>query len=176
MRERMRLREEMHQKLRESMLRGTDPRGAMRDMEKLMDSMMEDMEMDMGQLDFGMPSLGGSHALSFGTRQHFSTEWTETSTGRSLVVRPASKDIKLDVQVKGQVVSISTDYAQKTKGTSVQGQSVQTQIVPPDCDGDQVKMEAKSEGLVLFFPFKGKSPGKDEGRTPIQGKASDIQT
>jgi len=175
MRARIRMREEMHQKLQQSLLQGGDPTATLNDLSQLMDSMMEESMQDMQDLSRMAPSNGTSSLLGFNRRSYFSTEWTETKEGRSLLVKPADKDTKLDVQVNGQVISIKMEVAQKSNGSSMTGQSVQTQLVPNDCDGDQVKMQAQDNGLVLFFPYKGSSQ-KEKDRTPIQGKANDIQT
>lgn len=174
---RRQLREEMHQRLRQGMLQDFDPTAMMNDMSRLMDAMVEDSMQEMQELSRLVP--GASDALSgtrLGIRSNIVTEWTESATGRSLLVSPADKSAKLDVQVNGQVISIKTEFSQTSQGARMAGQSTQTQLVPGDCDGDQVKMEAKDNGLVLFFPYKNKTSPKPDERTPLRGNSNDIQT
>lgn len=164
MQQRMRLREEMHRKMLDSVLRGGDPSSTLRDMDAMMDSLMEDSLADMQQLR-GLAPGPVSRALSM--------QWSETKEGRILFVKSADKDAKLDVEVKDQVVTIKTEFGQSTNGSQVRGQSTLSKTIPSDCDGEKVKLEAKEGGLELFFPFRGRA---QEKRVPLPGKPSDIQT
>ena len=175
MQQREKLREEMHQKLRQSLLHGTDPTPALNDMSRLMDSLMEDSLNDMDSLSRIAPSAGFS-AFGRGSLSQVSLEWSESPQGRSLLVKPSDKEAKLDVQVNGEVISIKMDLAKKANGSSFSGQTMQTQTIPSDCDGEQVKIEAKDSGLVLFFPYKGKAPKLEKDRSPLPANPNDIQT
>lgn len=161
---RMQLREEMHQKMRDSLFNDFDASSSFQKMDQLMDELMKDAFSDFDQSAFQLNSSNG-----------ISTHWRESEKGRILTVKTEDKDAKVDVQVNGQKITLKTEYEQKSGQGLMKGQSTQMQTVPHDCDGDLVKMEATDKGVELFFPYKTGVQTTDE-RRPIEGNANDIQT
>lgn len=130
---------ELHRRLREQVLKGfQDHDEFVREMDQMMDQMMRD--------SFGPNGFGRMQDLAAGT---IATEWSESSRGRTLEISPASKDTKLDVQVKGGMIVIESE----TKTKHSQGRFSQSQSIPQDCDPDGVEMESKDGKLLVHFPW-----------------------
>lgn len=159
--ERMQRYNQFHQKLREQMLKGFDDK-SLEEMNRMVDEMM-----DQSMRDF--PSMGLSRFSS-----GLNLSWNERKDGRELIIIPKSKEEKLDVQVQNQLIMIKTT---RTEGNS-HSESSHAQNVPSDCDADQVKMEAREGGLVMFFPWKkGLTPrnvNPESERKPLKPKKKDI--
>lgn len=143
---------------------------ALQDMERMMDGMMEEAMQEMQSLRDQAPRGSELRENRFwrGSRT-FSSAWSESSQGRTLKVLPADKNAKLDVEVKQGLIILKSEVTQSNGRSLAQ----QTFSVPQDCDGDQVKMEAKDGALSLFFPFRGRTQPE---RRPLKGNPGDIQT
>jgi hypothetical protein len=114
------------------------------EMERAMEELMQDSLRDIDSL------RRDSDAFGFGARGGTKLAWSEGREGRTLTVTPASPEVQMDVQVLNGIITIKTEQA---TGNS-RSQSSSSQMVPGDCDGDQVKTEGKDGKLVLFFPWK----------------------
>ncbi|MBY0515289.1 MAG: hypothetical protein K2P81_00160 [Bacteriovoracaceae bacterium] len=160
------LRRQMHHKMLNGML--DDPERIMHQMDRMMDDLLRDSLSDMEDLQRDFSQM---RSLQFAPRASVRTEWSEDQSGRILKVISPNKETKMDVQVLNGVVSIKTEQ----NSTHYHNQMSRTQLVPGDCDGDKVKMEAKDGALVLHFPWKNKSikPIKDE-RKPIQSNKQNV--
>lgn len=135
--ERLKRYQDFHQKLREQMLKGFDDK-SLEEMNRMVDSMMDEALRD-------FPTSGLSRFSSGPT-----LSWSEKKEGRELLVIPKSKNDKLDIQVQNQMITIKT----VTSGENLHAETSNMQNVPSDCEGDQVKMQSKEGGVVLFFPWK----------------------
>jgi hypothetical protein len=130
---------ELHRRLREQVLKGfQDHDEFVREMDQMMEQMMRD--------SLGPNGFGRMQGLSAPT---IATEWSETTKGRTLEISPASKDTKLDVQVKGGMIVIESETVTKHS----QGRFSQSQSIPQDCDPDGVEMESKEGKLLVHFPW-----------------------
>ena len=158
----MQMREEIHRKMLDNLLKGTHDESLFGDMEKLMEDVMKD--------------AGTSSAFSFSVGQNVETEWQESAAGRTLLITPQTKDQKLDINVADGMVTIKG----KTENKSPQGIAVSdfqnSFSIPQDCDSGKVKMDQKDGKIVMFFPWiavKKISPKKDE-RIPLPKTESDV--
>ncbi len=130
---------ELHRRLREQVLKGfQDHDQFVQEMDQMMDQMMRD--------SFGPNGFGRMQNLAAPT---IATEWSESEKGRTLEISPASKDTKLDVQVKGGMIVIESETVTKHS----QGRFSQSQTIPQDCDPDGVEMESKEGKLLVHFPW-----------------------
>ncbi len=161
-RKHMQLREEIHRKMLDNLLKGTHDENLFGDLDKLMEDAMKD--------------AGGGSAFSFSFGQNVETEWQESSAGRTLLITPQTKDQKLDINVADGMVTIKG----KTENKSAQGIAVSdfqnSFSIPQDCDSGKVKMDQKDGKIVMFFPWivaKKVSPKKDE-RLPLPKAESDV--
>lgn len=104
-----------------------------------------------------------------GSSNAFSSEWTEDAKGRSLIIKFASKDAPVDLNVKDGMVSISGRIIQKSEhGSSVSSFS-NSFSVPQDVDADKVNIENLEEGgLKLFFPYRSGMQPKTDDKTRIK--------
>lgn len=131
---------ELHRRLREQVLKGfQDHDSFVREMDQMLDQMMKD---SMGPNGFGrLKDLAAPTIAS---------EWSETEKGRTLEIIPASKETKLDVQVKDGMIVIESE----TISHHSQGRFSQSQTIPHDCDPEGVQMESKDGKLLVQFPWK----------------------
>ncbi len=130
---------ELHHRLREQVLKGfQDHDQFVKEMDQMMEQMMQD---SMGPNGFGRMQGLAAPTLA--------VEWSETERGRTLEISPASKDTKLDVQVKGGMIVIESE----TKTRHSQGRFSQSQSIPQDCDPDRVEMGSKEGKLLVHFPW-----------------------
>lgn len=127
----MRLREEMHQRLREELFNGPNSGSPF----EWMDAMGKRME---ALMDDRLPA-------------QTQAQWEEGRDGRTLVLTPPHPKAKLDVSVANGMVTVKSAFEQ--------GHSEWSQSVPQDCNADAVKMQEKAGRLVLFFPYKGVQNG-----------------
>jgi HSP20 family molecular chaperone IbpA len=157
---RLRLREEMHRRMMDKLLRGIGPDQDMfSDMEKLMDEVMNDSLSDFGSFP---------HQASEG----FDSDWSESPSGRTLSITPKNKDQKLNIDVSnGMVVIKGTSEIKTSQGSSVSN-FVNSFSVPEDCDPGQVKIEDKQGKILVFFPYRG--PTK-EIRKPLPPTREEVQ-
>lgn len=162
------LREELHRRMFEHFFRdsmSTD------DIFKDMDPLFED-------------SLSGfSEDFIDGRSSQFEMSWTESSEGRSLLIRPKNKDQKFEINVENGMIQLKGKSETKSEyGTSVSSFS-QSYSVPSDCDWKNVKIVEKQGNILLSFPFlqekidipKTKKPMKNEDRLPLKPSHGDIE-
>jgi HSP20 family molecular chaperone IbpA len=142
MEKRMRLREEMHRRMMDKLLKGTGPDQDMfKDMEQFMDEVMSD-------------SFSGFDSYTRTTAQNYKMEWKETTSGRTLEITPNSPDQHLDINVADGFVVIKGKAEHKTpNGVSVANFS-NSFNVPGDCDPAKVKMDSKDGKILVQFPYK----------------------
>ena len=161
-RKHMEMREELHRKMLDNLFNGTHDEELFRDMDKLFEDAMKD-------------SFGSSFSYSLGG-QSVSTEWQESSAGRTLFITPKSKDQQLDINIQNEMVTIKGKNEVKTpNGTSISDFSNSFSI-PQDCDSTKVKMDQKDGKIVVFFPWrtaKKMAPKKDD-RIPLPKSDSDV--
>jgi HSP20 family molecular chaperone IbpA len=138
---RMQMREEMHRRMMDKLLKGTGPDQDMfKDMEAFMDEVMSD-------------SFSGHDSFTRTTAQNYKMEWTETSSGRTLVVTPKNSEQQLDIKVENGLVVIQGKTEHKSSnGISIANFS-NSFNVPADCDPGKVKMDAKDGKIFMHFPF-----------------------
>jgi HSP20 family molecular chaperone IbpA len=138
---RMQMREEMHRRMMDMLLKGTGPDQDMfQDMEQFMDEVMSD-------------SFSGFDSYTRTTAQNYKMEWTETSSGRTLEITPKNPEQKLDINVKNGMVVIEGKSEEKTPhGMSVANFS-NSFNVPGDCDPARVKMDSKNGKILIQFPY-----------------------
>lgn len=135
LRRHMQLRDQMHQRLRDHLIQGF---GSDEDIFKDMDQLFNDTMIT------DMPA-------------HFKSEWSETSTGRRLVVTPKSPEQKLDIQIQNDMITI--------KGGEANSSFTSSFSVPQDCDGSRVKMSQGKGTIVVDLPYtrlKPLAPSKDD--------------
>lgn len=164
---RMQLREEMHRRMMEKLLRGTGPDQDMfKDMEQFMDEVMSD-------------SFSGFNSFTRTTAQNYKMEWSETAAGRTLTITPKSPEQQLDINVENGFVVIKGKTEHKTpNGVSVSNFS-NSFNVPVDCDAGKVKMDSKDGKILMQFPYRtGKASietkPKDE-RRPVGPSEEDVK-
>lgn len=157
---RMRLREEMHRRMMDKLLRGIGPDEDMfSDMEKFMDEVMTD-------------SFNGFESFSRTTSQNYKLEWLESTAGRTLAITPKSKDQKLNIDVSnGLVIIKGTTEVKSAQGVALSN-FTNSFNVPGDCDPGKVKMEEKDGKILVFFPFR---TATKEIRKPVAPTGGEVQ-
>ena len=161
MKRRIELREKMHRRMMEKLTNGSpaDP------------SLFEDMEKEMNEvLQEDFPS---------NRNPNFGMEWQQTKSGRILIITPQSKEQKLEIDTKPEIVTIKGKSEQK----SAQGLSVSefsnSFSVPEDCDGSRVKMSQQGGKIVMEFPYKSMQsvtvPKKNEVRKPLPPTGTEVE-
>lgn len=165
---RMQMREEMHRRMMDKLLRGVGPDQDMfKDMEQFMDEVMSD-------------SFSGFDSFSRTTAQNYKMEWTETSSGRTLIITPKNPSQQLDINVENGLVVIKG----KTENKSTHGVSISNFSnsfnVPGDCDPGKVKMDSKDGKILMHFPYisgtvKTIEKKSQDGRQPIGPSEEDVK-
>ena len=151
---RMELREEMHKRMRDKILHGI---GSDENIFEGMEDMFEDALSD---------------SMTIKASANFSSEWTESKTGRILIITPKTKDQQLNIDVNNEMITIKGKTEEKNDYTSVSSSFSNSFSVPNDCDGSKVKMDQKDGKILIELPFKGAAkvislPPKKEERKPI---------
>lgn len=163
---RMELREEMHRRMREKLLngRGSDDQ-LFGDMEKMFEEAMAE-------------SFAGIDMIASSANSNFQSEWSETKTGRTLVITPQTKDQQLNIDVNAQAITIKGKSEQQDGNSSFMSSFTNSFPVPEDCDGSKVKMDQKDGKILVMLPFKTikavSVPPKEE-RKPLPPSDSDVQ-
>lgn len=167
MEKRMKMREEMHRRMMEKLLRGVGPDQEMfKDMEAFMDEVMSD-------------SFSGFDSFTRTTAHNYKMEWTETAGGRTLEITPKNKDQKLDINVSNGLIIIQGKTETKTpNGVSVSNFS-NSFNVPGDCDPEKVKLDQKDGKILVQFPYRTAraqdiQPKKEE-RKPMPPTGEEVQ-
>jgi hypothetical protein len=162
---RMQLREELHKRMRDHLLLGM---GQDQDMFKDLEQMMEEALSDsMSQID----QIGGGLST-------FKMEWSESQSGRTLVVTPQSPEQKINIDVNATMITIKSESQAKSQHSVSSSAMSNSFPVPDDCDGTKVKMDHKDSKFLLVFPFKTvksiQRPVKEE-RKPLPPSDQDVQ-
>ena len=166
MKRRMELREEMHRRMRDKLIHGIGPD---QDLFKDMDQAFQDA--------FSDSDLTADFAPA---TSNFKSEWTESASGRILVITPQSKDQKLNIDVNAEVITIKGEAQQKTATTSFMSSFTNSFPVPGDCDGTKVKMSDKDGKLLVELPYRSARkvtlPSKvEEERKPLAPSPGDVE-
>lgn len=166
MEKRLKMREEMHRRMMEKLLKGTGPDEDMfKDMEQFLDEVMTD-------------SFSGFDSFTRTTAQNYKMEWSETSEGRVLTITPQSPEQKLDIDISNGLVIIKGKTENKS-GNSVSISNFSNSFnVPGDCDPSKVKIDQKDGKILVQFPFwdsKAISDKQKNDRKPIPPSDSDVQ-
>lgn len=143
----LQLREEMHRRMMDKVLRGIGPD----------QDMFADMEQSFGDAfaDAIGPGFMGSA---------IQTEWSESSTGRTLIITPPKKDQPLDINIEKGMITI--------KGKTETTEFSQAVSIPNDCDPEKVKMDQKDGKIVVEFPF---FKAQKDQRKPVGPSENDVQ-
>jgi HSP20 family molecular chaperone IbpA len=162
MEKRLKMREEMHRRMMEKLLKGVGPDQDMfKDMEQFLDEVMSD-------------SFNGIDSFTRTTAQNYQMVWNETKEGRTLVITPQSPSQQLDISVSNGLINIKGKSEQKSQhGVSVMNFS-NSFNVPADCNAAKVKMDSKDGKIFVHFPFL-KTQTKKDGRRPIGPTENDVQ-
>lgn len=151
----LKMREEIHRRIMDKLINGV---GSDENLFGDMDLLMEESMKDMGR--FQMPE-----AVAAG--------WSESSAGRTLTVKPASPDQKLDINIQNRLITIKGQNETKSPTGAISSQSFsQSYSVPNDCDEKKVKMSQENGSIVMFFPYENL---KAEPRKPLPKSSSDVQ-
>lgn len=161
---RLELREEMHRRMMDKLINGNGPDQDMfKDMERAFEEVFSD---SFTGVDSFTP-----HA------QNFKAEWTETSSGRTLVITPKTPEQKLDINVNNNMVTIKGETETKSAQGSSKMSFNNSFSVPGDVDAKKVIMGQKDGKILVQFPYVSvKSvtiPPKNE-RKPLPPNENDV--
>jgi len=163
----LKMREEIHRRMMDKLLRGIGPDQDMfSDMEKMMDEAMSE---SLSAFD----SFGSAMTAS-----HFDMEWSENASGRTLTIDPKGAGQELDINVSNGLISIKGKMESKTPNGISYSNFTNTFSVPDDCEETNVKTEQKEGKILIHFPFKSsslKNPKKQDQRRPIDPQDGDVQ-
>jgi HSP20 family molecular chaperone IbpA len=166
LKKRMRMREEMHRRMMEKLLKGKgSDQDLFSDMEKFMDEIMTD-------------SFNGLSSFSRTTSENYKIDWTESKSGRTLVITPDSPDQKLDINVSNGFIEIKGKKEHKISNGTFYSNFANSFNVPGDCDATKVKMEQKDGKILMHFPYrvvKAVDIKPKEDRIPVAPSESDVQ-
>ena len=140
MQKRLELREEMHRRMMDKLLRGVGPdQDLFKDMEQMFEESMND-------------SFATIDAFSTNSSA-FSSEWQADEKGRILVITPKDSKAQLDIDVKGYLITIKGKTEKSANGSSFISSFSNSFSVPNDCDGTKVKMDQKDGKILVQFPY-----------------------
>lgn len=144
------LREEIHRRIMDKLLRGIGPD--------------HDLFSDLDQMFEEGLELRGSAA--------YATSWVEGEKGRTLLITPKDPEQKLDINVENGLISIKGKEERKTEfGTSIRS-FANSFSVPHDVDPSKVEISQKEGKILVSFPFRQKAPGTD--RYPVPAGKDDV--
>jgi HSP20 family molecular chaperone IbpA len=132
----LQLREEMHRRMMDKLLRGIGPD---QDMFKDMEQLFEE-------------SLSESFSADFGG-QSFSSSWSQDAKGRTLTISPNDPKQELDISVNNGMITIKGKTEEKSQQGISQSNFASSFSVPGDCDASKVKMDQKDGKILVFFPY-----------------------
>lgn len=162
---RMELREKMHQRMIDKLVNGNGPD----------QDLFGDMEKEMAE---AMKEATAGDYFPSTINPNFGMEWEESKTGRSLFITPQSKDQKLEIDTKPNIVTIKGESEQKTPNGVSRSTFQNSFSVPEDVDGTKVKMSQKEGKIVMEFPYKVfktiTTPKKEETRKPLPPSENDV--
>lgn len=174
-RRRMELHEEMHRRMREKILFGRGGDDIFKDLDKMFNDMMNDAQSFEPRDEFNLSS------------STFTSEWKSEEKGKTLILKPKDQSVQLDINVKDQLINISSKQEIKDKNSQIESSSSSVFPVPYECDGNKVQMKSVGNSIHLFFPFKsGVAPTKEitlpkkkngdlEDRRPITPFEEDVE-
>jgi HSP20 family molecular chaperone IbpA len=164
---RLQMREEIHRRMMDKLLKGIGPDQDMfSDMEKMMDEVMSESISTFDSLGTAMNAT------------HFEMVWSENSSGRTLTIDPKGAGQELDINVSNGLISIKGKRESKTPNGVSYSNFTNTFSVPDDCEDTNVKTEEKEGKILILFPFKSSSPKnlkKQDQRRPIGPQDGDVQ-
>lgn len=165
MKRRMELREEMHRRMRNKLLHGIGPD---QDLFKDMDQLFEDVMSD---------PFDGMNSFTTTATSHYQSEWTESSSGRTLVITPKKDGPPLDINVANGTITIKVKAEQKTANGSYVSSFSNLFSVPQDCDDTKVKIHQQGDKILVEFPFRTTKsitvPPKEE-RKPLPPSGEEV--
>ena len=160
--QRLKMREEMHRRMMEKLLRGGPNEDLFKDMEQFMDEVMTD-------------SFSGFDSFTRTTAQNYQMEWNETKEGRTLIITPENSEQKLDINVSNGLIIIQGKKENKTpNGVSVSNFS-NSFNVPGDCDPARVKLDQKDGKILVHFPFRSSASPIKEKRLPLPPTGNEVE-
>jgi HSP20 family molecular chaperone IbpA len=165
LRKRMELREEMHKRIRDKLIYGIGPD---QDMFKDIEQMFEESMAE---------SFSGLSVRS----SAFQSEWTENSSGRTLIITPQSPEQKLNIDVNSSMITIKGESVQKNNGSTVSSSFSNSFSVPEDCDGSRVQMDQKDGKILVYLPYRSSKTQMPEiklkkpERKPLPPSSDDVQ-
>lgn len=165
---RMKMREEIHKRMMDKLLRGIGPD---QDMFTDMESMMNDLMSE---------SFSGLQSFSNAGTSNYKMEWKESSSGRALEITPSSPEQQLDINVANGMITIKGKAEQKSQNGSYISNFSNSFNVPGDCDEKKVKMDQKDGKIIISFPYysskpQEKKPVKAPERIPLPPSQDDVQ-
>jgi len=165
MEDRLKLREEIHRRILDKMLKGIGSDDDMfSDMEDMMNKMMNE-------------SMRGFESFGVSPAQHFQIEWSESSSGRMLTITPQSLEQHLDINIANEFIVIKGKSEKKSQSGSSFSEFSNSFNIPSDCDPGKVKMDQKDGKILVFFPFLKKLPEvkkPQDKRTPLPPSEEDV--
>lgn len=168
--QRLKLREELHQRMREQILKGfsaSDDDAFFRDMEKFMqESLSESFS-------------GFESSAERAGRTSFKMEWSEDADSRTMTLTPQSPQQKLDINVSQGQITIKGLEERKTASGSALSSFSNSFPVPDDCDASRVKIDQKGEKILVSFPLVKAAAKKktvdDKGRIPVEPPVDGVE-
>ncbi len=163
--DRLKLREEIHRRILDKMLKGVGSDDDMfSDMEDMMNKMMNE-------------SMSGFESFGVSPTQHFQMDWTENSNGRLLTITPQSPEQQLDINIANEFIVIKGKSEKKSQSGSSISEFSNSFNIPSDCDPGKVKMDQKDGKILVFFPYLKKLPEAkkpQDKRTPLPPSDEDV--
>lgn len=156
---RLQLREEMHKRMMDKLLfdRGSDD--LFSDMESMMDQAMSESFL-------GVDAIGArSSSLKM--------DWSESKAGRTLIIAPEDPAQKIDLDVKGQMITVKGERKAETENGTSMSHFSNSFPVPEDCDGSKVKIKNVDGKIVLEFPYRKQASG-NSSRVPIEPQGDEV--
>ncbi len=156
------MRDEIHRRILNKLLHGIGPD---QDMFSDMDKMMDDMT---------------QHSLTSIESSQYRKEWTQSTSGRTLILTPKSLEQQLDINVTNGIITISGKVENKNSNGVSYSSFNHSFNVPSDCNPAHLKTDHKQGKVLLYFPFTKsevhpikKSP--QNNRRPLPPADSDVQ-
>ena len=140
MEKRLRMRQEMHRRMMDKLLRGTGPDQDMfKDMEEFLNDVMTD-------------SFTGFDSFTKPSRENFSMLWSDTQGGKTLVITPKSPEQQLDIDVSNGFITIKGKVEERGNHSVSVSTFNNSVSVPQSCDSSKVRIEQKNGKILISFP------------------------
>lgn len=158
----------MHRRIRDRLINGQGGDDIFNGLDKMFEEVMKN------------PSTGQfqpreEFALSTG---NFTSEWQDHAKGKTLVLKPKDPKTQLDINVKDQMISITSKEVVKNQNSHFESSSSTQMSVPYGCDGSKVQMKSVDNNIHLIFPCSTGNAPKEitlPQRRPIQKNSGDIE-